>query len=337
MNTRPPSPEAPGPGAGHSRIPRPEAPRAEALSPTALYPGVVRLPSPAEELDDERFARHGVRVLLKRDDLVSPVLPGNKWRKLKYNLVDAAASGKSTILTFGGAFSNHVRATAAAGALFGFTTIGVIRGEEHLPLNWSLSAAVAHGMRLAYLDRSTYRRKDEPDVLAGLRARFGDFFPLPEGGSNPAGVRGCAEILDEVEPDVDIVTCGCGSGGTLAGIAASLRPGQRAIGFSALKGGRFLQDVVGDLQRATFGHATDNWRIECDFHFGGFARRPPDLQRFIDDFAGRHGIALEPVYVAKMMYGLLELARRGTITPGSTVLAVITGPADHPTGARGGP
>ncbi|WP_175648395.1 MULTISPECIES: 1-aminocyclopropane-1-carboxylate deaminase/D-cysteine desulfhydrase [Protofrankia] len=337
MNMQSPGPEAPDPEAEHSRIPRLEALHSETLSPIALRPGVVRLPSPVEELDDERFARHGVRVLLKRDDLVSPVLPGNKWRKLKYNLVDAAASGKSTILTFGGAFSNHVRATAAAGALFGFTTIGVIRGEEHLPLNWSLSAAAAHGMRLTYLDRSTYRRKHEPDVLADLRARFGDFFLLPEGGSNPAGVRGCAEILaeilDEVESPFDIAACGCGSGGTLAGIAASLRPGQRAIGFSALKGGRFLQDVVGDLQRATFGHATDNWRIECDFHFGGFARRPPDLQRFIDDFAERHSIALEPVYVAKMMYGLLELTRRGTITPGSTVLAVITGPDEHPRAA----
>ncbi|WP_131784520.1 1-aminocyclopropane-1-carboxylate deaminase/D-cysteine desulfhydrase [Protofrankia symbiont of Coriaria ruscifolia] len=307
-----------------------QAPGLGAPHPTPLHPGVPRLPSPVEELDDDRFARYGVRVLLKRDDLISPAIPGNKWRKLKYNLVDASASGTSTILTFGGAFSNHIRATAAAGELLGLTTIGVIRGEEHLPLNWSLSVAAAHGMQLTYLDRSTYRQKHEPDVLADLRTRFGDFFLLPEGGSNPAGVRGCAEILDEVEPHVDVVCCGCGSGGTLAGMAASLRPGQQAIGFSALKGGRFLRDVVGDLQRAAFGRSTDNWRIDCDFHFGGFARRPPDLQRFIDDFAGRHGIGLEPVYVAKMMYGLFDLVRRGTISPGATVLAVVTGPDDHP-------
>ncbi len=282
------------------------------------------------ELGDDRLARRGVRLLAKRDDLISDEVPGNKWRKLKYNLTDASARGASTVLTFGGAFSNHIRATAAAGNLLGLATIGVIRGEERLPLNWSLASATARGMHLTYLDRSTYRRKDHPEVVADLRRRFGDFHLIPEGGSNPAGVRGCAEILGEVDENFDVVCCACGTGGTLAGIAAALRPGQRAIGFSALKGGRFLEQVVVDLQRAAFGRPTDNWRIECDFHFGGFAKKSPELQHFIDDFAKRHGILLEPVYVAKMMYGLFDLARCGAIRPDTTVLAVITGPAEGP-------
>ncbi|WP_322758960.1 1-aminocyclopropane-1-carboxylate deaminase/D-cysteine desulfhydrase [Frankia sp. Cr2] len=313
----------------------------------------LRLPSPVEQLHDDRLARHGVRVFVKRDDLISDDVPGNKWRKLRHNLADATASGMSTVLTFGGAFSNHIRATAAAGKIIGIGTIGVIRGEEHLPLNWSLSAATASGMRLTYLDRSTYRRKDDPAVIADLRARFGDFVCLPEGGSNPAGVRGCTEIITEVdaagEIDFDLVCCACGTGGTLAGIAAGLaagtsagtsadvKPGRTAIGFAALKGGQFLTGVVADLQRATFGRPTDNWRVECDFHFGGFAKRPPELRSFVDDFADRHEIRLETVYVAKMMYGIFALVRSGAIPPRTTVLALITGPAEHPPQHADGP
>lgn len=290
----------------------------------------LHLPSPVEELCDDQLTRHGVQVFVKRDDLISEKVPGNKWRKLKYNLTDAAAAGMSTVLTFGGAFSNHIRATAAAGEIIGVRTIGVIRGEEHLPLNWSLSAAVASGMHLTYLDRSAYRRKDDPGVIADLRRRLGDFFLIPEGGSSPAGVRGCAEIITEVGLEFDLVCCACGTGGTLAGIAAGLKPGRTAIGFSALKGGHFLTGVVAGLQRAAFGRSTDNWRVECGFHFGGFAKNPPELRCFVDAFAERHGILLETVYVAKMMYGIFALVRRGVIPPGTKVLAIITGPAEPP-------
>jgi len=142
----------------------------------------LRLPSPLEELPDGRLTQAGVRLYLKRDDLISPEIPGNKWRKLKYNLTAARAQGHRVLLTFGGAYSNHIRATAAAGHYFGFATIGVIRGEEHLPLNPSLDYAARHGMRLVYLDRATYRDKMSPEVIAGLHDRFGDFYLLPEGG-----------------------------------------------------------------------------------------------------------------------------------------------------------
>ncbi len=213
----------------------------------------MRLPSPLQEVADDRLARAGVRLSLKRDDLISRELPGNKWRKLKYNLDAARRQGHDVLLTFGGAYSNHIRATAAAGRAFGFSTIGVIRGEEHLPLNPSLSYAAGQGMRLAYLDRTTYRAKAEPDVVAALRDRFGDFYLIPEGGSNGLAARGCAEIPAEIGRPFDVMCCPCGTGGTLAGIAAGLGDGQRALGFSVLKGGQFLTGTVAGLQTEAFG------------------------------------------------------------------------------------
>jgi 1-aminocyclopropane-1-carboxylate deaminase len=244
-------------------------------------------------------------------------MPGNKWRKLKYNLGAAAESGARTLLTFGGAYSNHVRATAAAGHHFGFATIGVIRGEEHLPLNPSLAYAVDRGMTLAYLDRTTYRSKQSVAVMDSLRARFGDFFSIPEGGSNELGAQGCAEIPGEIDADFDLICCPCGSGGTLAGVAAGLKPGQRAMGFSAIRGGEYLADEIDRLQRSTFGRNSGNWVLEHEFHFGGFARTTDELAAFAQAFSARHGVELDRVYVAKMMYGLFAKVQRGDIEPGS--------------------
>ncbi len=325
----------------------------------------VRLPSPLDELTDDRLARAGIRLYLKRDDLINPAFPGNKWRKLSLNLDAARRAGHSALLTFGGAYSNHIRATAAAGQAFGFATIGVIRGEEHRPLNPSLREAAATGMRLAYLDRATYRRKTDPDVIAALQDQFGDFYLLPEGGSNGLAARGCARIPAEIGVPFDVICCPCGTGGTLAGIAGGLRDGQQAIGFSALRGGgRFLPAAVEALQReassdpsaaaaspspasptplappapaplapappATLTTAATqapqgNWEIDDRFHFGGFARRTAELDRFIAEFTARHGLTLEWVYVAKMMYGIYAHAGDGSFAPGTTVVAVITG------------
>ncbi|WP_249714268.1 1-aminocyclopropane-1-carboxylate deaminase/D-cysteine desulfhydrase [Rhizomonospora bruguierae] len=177
------------------------------------------------DVHDERVNRAGVRLLVKRDDLIHPEFPGNKWRKLKYNLVAAVDQGHDTLLTFGGAYSNHIRATAAAGYYFGFDTVGVIRGEEHLPLNPSLAYAVSRGMRLTYLDRATYREKRSPPVIGVLREVWGRFYLLPEGGSNALAVRGCAELPAEIVEQFDVICCPIGTGGTLAGIAAGLRVG----------------------------------------------------------------------------------------------------------------
>lgn len=290
----------------------------------------VRLPSAVHDLCDERLRRAGVEVCLKRDDLIHPDLPGNKWRKLKHNLHDAQTQGHRVLLTFGGAYSNHIRATAAAGRSLGLATIGIIRGEEHLPLNPSLAYAAERGMQLSYLDRATYRRKSDPDIIAALRHEFGPFYLIPEGGSNELAVRGCAELPAELPPGFDVICCPCGTGGTLAGIAAGLTAGQCAIGFSAIKGAERLAGAVTRLQQRTFGACSANWRIEHRFHFGGFARRNADLDAFIAEFRDQHGISLEWTYVAKMMYGLYALASEGAFTPGSRLLAVITGPAGPP-------
>jgi 1-aminocyclopropane-1-carboxylate deaminase len=286
---------------------------------------ILRLPSPMVELHDERLDRAGVRLLVKRDDLIHPEVPGNKWRKLKYNLTAASDEGHDTLLTFGGAYSNHIRATAAAGYYFGFHTIGVIRGEEHLPLNPSLAYAVSRGMRLTYLDRATYREKHSPPVIETLRRERGRFYLLPEGGSNALAVRGCTELPVEIDEEFDVICCAVGTGGTLAGIAAGLQAGQRAIGFSALKGGEFLADDVTRLQEEAFGVPSANWRVECGYHFGGFAKTTPQLQAFIDGFAAGHGMILDWVYVAKMMFGVFNLIEHGAFPRGTTIVAVVTG------------
>jgi 1-aminocyclopropane-1-carboxylate deaminase len=294
---------------------------------TPVRPADPRLPSPLAELHDDRLERVGVRLHLKRDDLISTDITGNKWRKLKYNLDAARSEGHHTLLTFGGAYSSHVRAVAAAGSLFGFATVGVIRGEEHRPLNASLGYAVSRGMRLTYLDRGTYRSKDSPSVIAALRRQFGHFYLLPEGGSNALAVRGCAEIPGEIAESFDVICCPCGTGGTLAGLASGLGSGQRALGISVLRGDNFLDREVARLQRDALGAPTPNWSVDHGFHFGGYARRTAELTGFVVDFEQRHGLALDWVYVAKMMYGIVTLAQAGAFQRGTGLVAVITGPA----------
>jgi len=298
---------------------------AEPLEP--LLPLALRLPSPLQELADDRLAAAGIRLYLKRDDLISADITGNKWRKLKYNLAAARRQGHGTLLTFGGAYSGHIRAVAAAGRQYGFDTIGVVRGEQHLPLNETLTYATGCGMRLTYLDRAAYRAKDSPAVTDRLAAEFGDFYLLPEGGSNALAVRGCAEIAAEIAVPFDLICCPCGTGGTLAGLAAGLRPGQQALGFAVLKGAGFLDQQVARLQREALGAATSNWSISHDFHGGGYARRPAELTAFTADFERRHGIALDWVYVAKMLRGIFALAAGNAFRPGTTAVALITGRA----------
>jgi 1-aminocyclopropane-1-carboxylate deaminase len=287
--------------------------------------GVPVLPSPLVELDDDRAGRFGVRLYLKRDDLLHPEVPGNKWRKLKYNLETAGQHGHARLLTFGGAYSNHIRAVATAGRLFGFETVGVIRGEEHLPLNYSLAYALDQGMRLTYLDRSTYRRKTEPDVLTALVDEFGPCHVISEGGSNGPGVRGCAELPAEIDLDVDVICCATGTGTMLAGIAAGLQEGaQRAVGFAVLKGGQFLDDEVRRLQQEAFGAVTTNWSVDCDFHFGGYAKRTAALDDFIGDFEELHHVTLDWVYEAKMMHGVFARIEEGAFASGTTIVAVLS-------------
>ncbi|WP_369233388.1 1-aminocyclopropane-1-carboxylate deaminase/D-cysteine desulfhydrase [Streptomyces sp. R21] len=294
----------------------------EALDPTVLRP---RLPSPLQEAVDERFARHGVRLLLKRDDLIHPDLIGNKWRKLAPNL--RAAAGR-TVLTFGGAYSNHLRATAAAGRLLGLPTVGVVRGQELAgrPLNPSLSRCAADGMRLHFVDRSTYRRKTDPETLAGILRGAGaeDAYVVPEGGSNSLAVRGCRELGEELRGHADVVALACGTGGTFAGLAAGLAPDQRALGIPVLKGGFLAADIEG-LQEDAFGGRRGDWWLDDRFHCGGYARTTPELDAFAEDFEARHGLPVERLYVAKLLYGLVALTAEDAFPRGTTVAAVITG------------
>ncbi|WP_406863065.1 pyridoxal-phosphate dependent enzyme [Streptomyces sp. HUAS MG47] len=287
-----------------------------------------RLPSPLEAVVDERFERHGVRLLLKRDDLIHPDLPGNKWRKLALNL--EAAAGRP-VLTFGGAYSNHLRATAAAGRLLGFATTGVVRGDElaERPLNPSLARCAADGMRLVFVARSTYRAKDDPAVLAELlRDAPPGTYVVPEGGSNALAVRGCLELGRELaEAPVDVAAVACGTGGTLAGLAAGLGTEQRALGVPVLRGG-FLGAAVEELQEAALGGRRGAWSLDERFHFGGYARTDPALDAFARDFEARHGLVVERLYVAKMLYGLLALAEEGAFPSGTRLAAVITGSGD---------
>ncbi|WP_406454660.1 pyridoxal-phosphate dependent enzyme [Streptomyces sp. NBC_00876] len=305
-------------------------------TPSGL-PGLSRLqpllPSPLQPAEDERFARHGVRLLLKRDDLIHPDLPGNKWRKLAPNLL--AAAGRP-VLTFGGAYSNHLRATAAAGRLLGFRTVGVVRGDElaHRPLNPSLARCAADGMRLHFVDRQTYRAKADPQVLAGLLSAHGECEVIPEGGSNALAAQGCTALGLELRDAADVAAVACGTGGTLAGLAAGLPPGQRALGIPVLRGG-FLGDAVRELQREAFGGPAGTWSLDERFHFGGYARATPELHSFADDFEDRHGLPVERLYVAKLLYALTVLAGEGAFPAGSSVAAVITGrPDDAPQDQR---
>ncbi|MET8446676.1 pyridoxal-phosphate dependent enzyme [Streptomyces sp. NPDC005209] len=284
-----------------------------------------RLPSPLREAADDRFARHGVRLLLKRDDLIHPELIGNKWRKLVPNIEAAAGRG---LVTFGGAYSNHLRATAAAGRLLGLPTVGVVRGQElaDRPLNPSLARCAADGMRLHFVDRATYRRKAEPETLrAVLRAAGAEnAYVVPEGGSNAEAVRGCRALGAELRGRADVVAVACGTGGTLAGLAAGLAPEQRALGIPVLKGG-FLTAEVEALQERAFGARRGAWSLDDRFHFGGYARTTPELDAFAEDFEHRHGVPVERLYVAKLLYGLVALADEGAFPRGTTLAAVVTG------------
>jgi len=252
---------------------------------TDLHP---RLPSPLQEVGDDRFARHGVRLLLKRDDLIHPELIGNKWRKLAPNLERAAGR---TLLTFGGAYSNHLRATAAAGRLLGLPTVGVVRGDELAgrPLNPSLARCAADGMRLHFVDRATYRRKADADTLTAVLRAAGaeDAYVVPEGGSNAAAVRGCRALGEELRDRADVVVLACGTGGTLAGLAAGLAPGARALGIPVLKGG-FLDGEIRALQEEAFGGTRGRGRQARAGRMCGSPGGP----------AGSHAVNGEPVTTA---------------------------------------
>lgn len=266
-----------------------------------------------------------VKVFLKRDDLLHPQISGNKWRKLKYNLLESERLGKKTLLTFGGAYSNHIYAVAAAGKEYGFKTIGIIRGEEYNPLNPTLKFASDCGMELHYLNRSTYRNRNNKNFQEELLKQFNDVYLVPEGGSNSFAVKGCSEIINDINIDFDYICCACGTGGTLAGIVAGLTGKQKALGFSILKDGGFLKDDVKKLIKNYNGKTYNNWDINLDYHFGGYAKINYELISFINQFEKNNNIKLDPIYTGKLMFGIYDLIKKGFLKKDKKIIAIHTG------------
>ncbi len=261
-----------------------------------------------------------VSLFIKRDDLLHPHISGNKFRKLKYNLVAAKAQNKTKLLTFGGAFSNHIVAVAAAGKEFGFETVGLIRGEElatQIEVNPSLKFARDCGMELEFISRENYRQKNDSALLLHWQKKYGDFYLLPEGGTNDLAIKGCEEILSATD-QYDFICCAVGTGGTISGLINSAQPHQKIIGFPALKGD-FLQEDI-----RNFTH-NKNWELNTDYHFGGYGKITPELIRFMNDFNAQHQIPLDPIYTGKMVFGVLDLIQKKYFPKGSRILLIHTG------------
>ncbi len=277
-----------------------------------------------QEIHDPILDKKHVRVLIKRDDLIHSEISGNKWRKLKYNIDAARKEGHHTLLTFGGAFSNHVLAVASSGKEFKLKTIGVIRGEVNYSDNPTLSHCKAMGMKLHFVSREQYKFKNEAAFIDELKSKFGEFFIIPEGGTNCLAMKGCQELAESIEIPFDIFCCSVGTGGTLSGILSSKLPIKNAIGFSALKGD-FLKREVQDILKRCNQEVSSNWDINTHYHFGGYAKFDDSLVGFINKFYTSYGIPLDPIYTGKMLFGIFDLINKDYFQTGTTILALHSG------------
>ena len=271
-----------------------------------------------QEISHPLLKEKEIQLFVKRIDLIHPFISGNKWFKLKYNLVEAEKQGLKTLLTFGGAYSNHIAATAFAAQEKGFKSIGIIRGEEHFPLNPTLHFARENGMELHYVSRSDYREKATIDFLEKLKAQFGDFYMIPEGGTNELAIRGTSEIL-EANDTQDYICCAVGTGGTIAGIIKASNDKQTVIGFPAIRGSEQLEKDI------------KSWTNKSNYSFintyagNGYAKVSEKLVQFINEFNIIHDIPLDAIYTGKMMMGILDLVAKDYFPKGSSVLAIHTG------------
>jgi len=277
---------------------------------------------PLQAINDEITRKHNVRLFMLRTDLNHPHISGNKLFKLKYNLQRTTELNKKALLTFGGAFSNHIAATAAAGKEYGFKTIGIIRGEEYPELNPTLKFAAACGMQLYYVTRSLYQNKKELYEYVNNVFAAENFYLIPEGGANELGVKGCKEIIDSVDIDFDYITCACGTGTTLAGIVQSLNDNQQAIGFQVLKSEGYIKSEV---EKWLNENNRSNWSVDEKYHFGGYAKIKKELTDFIIWFEQANKIPLDFIYTGKMMFGIYDLIQKGFFKQGQTIIAVHTG------------
>ncbi|WP_269914933.1 1-aminocyclopropane-1-carboxylate deaminase/D-cysteine desulfhydrase [Acinetobacter sp. HY1485] len=250
---------------------------------------------------------------IQRLDLVHPYISGNKFYKLKYNLIEAQAQQFKGVLTFGGAYSNHIAATAYAAHHYGLNSIGIIRGDElkDAPLNPTLANATRLGMQLIFVSRQTYKQRHEPNFLEQLQQQYPQYYLIPEGGTNALAIQGCKEILP-YECNYDYICCAVGTGGTITGLIESTDA--HIIGFSALKGIAFNLNTQ-----------KKNWHITDNYACGGYAKMTPELREFIQKFEQQYDVLLDPVYTAKMMYGIDDLFKKGYFQPNDRVLAIHTG------------
>jgi len=278
--------------------------------------------------------KEGIYVYLKREELLHPTISGNKWRKLKYNLIEANNLGIDTLLTFGGAYSNHIHATAHAGKIFGLNTIGIIRGEEHLPLNPTLTDAQKCGMQIHYISRSEYRKKKNDDFVEDLRKKFGKFYLVPEGGTNSLAVKGCTEILDDISIEFDYILSACGTGGTISGLICGLKGIKQVIGVPVLKGANFLYDDISEHVKSYSGNNFSNWKLNLDFHFGGYAKITKELIEFIDAFELVNKIKLDPVYTGKLLFAVNCMLGNCEFRQGSSIIVLHTGGLQGVTGMK---
>ncbi|MGA9639277.1 1-aminocyclopropane-1-carboxylate deaminase/D-cysteine desulfhydrase [Flavobacterium sp.] len=264
---------------------------------------------------------NNISVYIKREDLIHPYVSGNKFRKLKYNLLQAKNENENSLLTFGGAFSNHIAAVAFAGREQHFKTIGVIRGEElvtKVQENPTLKFAHECGMQFEFVNREEYRLKQEEFFLSRLKDKYGSFYLIPEGGTNALAIQGCEEILNEQDAEFDFICCPVGTAGTISGIINSALHHQKILGFPALKGD-FLQDEI-----CTFVK-NKNWELITDYHFGGYGKVNLDLVAFINQFYKDTKIPLDPIYTGKMVFGILDLIQKNYFKANSKILLIHTG------------
>ncbi|HEU4790772.1 MAG TPA: pyridoxal-phosphate dependent enzyme [Flavobacterium sp.] len=264
---------------------------------------------------------NGISLEIKREDLLHPFISGNKFRKLKYNLLQAKAEKQETVLTFGGAYSNHIAAVAYAGKEQGFKTIGVIRGDElgeKIDENTTLQFAQECGMQFEFVTREAYRLKTEPSFIANLKNKFGSFYLVPEGGTNEYAVKGCEEILTEEDTKFDYICCAVGTGGTISGIINSAFPNQKVLGFPALKGD-FLKDEIRKFA------TSENWELITDYHFGGYGKVNEELIQFINQFYKQTEVPLDPIYTGKMVFGVIDLIQKDYFPHNSKILLIHTG------------
>jgi 1-aminocyclopropane-1-carboxylate deaminase len=262
-----------------------------------------------------------ISLSIKREDLLHPFVSGNKFRKLKYNIIKAKELKFDTLITFGGAFSNHIAATAFACKEAGIKCVGIIRGDElhdKIPYNPTLTFAQNCGMKLVFVTRKEYQNKESTIFLSTLKTKYGSHYLLPEGGTNDLAILGCEEILNDEDNNFDYICCSVGTGGTISGIINAALPYQKNLGFPALKGDFLKEDISKFVKNK-------NWDLITDYHFGGYGKTNPELISFINHFYNQYKIPLDPIYTGKMVFGVMDLIKKDYFPSESNILMIHTG------------